>query len=98
MSGMRKADGWNITVNHRGARDAMSAFNAALDKQDVPLALARRLQRAAVELTVGAGDNDVAIISSGHHRPDGTGYFALSVSVAPKPVAVEVGPLEHVQV
>ena len=84
---LRESNGWNITVNHKGARDAMSAFNAALDMQNVPLALARRLQRAAVELTVGAGDNGVAIISSGHHRPDGSGYFALSVSVSPEKAA-----------
>ena len=89
--------GWDITVDGRGARDAMSKFNVAMESRGLNFGASRRLQRAAIELLVGSANvnKTVRIVCSGN----GSGYVALSVSVtldAPEYESVE--PIAHVQV
>lgn len=74
---MDQSKGWDITVDGIGAVDAMRKFNEVLHKLPTNFGTARRLQRAAVELMVGAGNTkNVRIVCSGN----GHGYLALSVS------------------
>lgn len=73
--------GWVIKVEGVGARDAMTQFNAAMAEKKLGLAVQRRLQRAAIELLVGAGENLVGIVCSGNNSEGPHGYTALSLSV-----------------
>jgi hypothetical protein len=72
---------WNTTINDREARAALRAFNDELNKQECPIR--NKLVNAAVNLSLKvAPHQNVAIISSGHVREDGSSYAALSVCIS----------------
>ena len=76
--------GWNITrADGDTPSEAVGAFGVLLARQENPVR--EELYVAAERLLAGTPDHHaVTIISSGHVRDDGTGYFALSVAISRK--------------
>lgn len=73
---------WNLRVEDNGV-DALNLFKQEISVEDLGDA-GNRLCDSVAELTKDADDKRVCIITSGHVRDDGTGYFGVSVTLLPR--------------
>jgi hypothetical protein len=73
---------WNLRVEDNGGASALNQLKQEVTVEDLGAA-GNKLCDAVAELTKDADDNRVCIITSGHVRDDGTGYFGVSVTFLP---------------
>lgn len=79
-----KVNAWNIRVELDNGRASAHAFGQMLEVHcpDLDKGVAENMVAAAYELTRKSDNQRVCVVSSGHHRADGSGYIALSVCLS----------------